>query len=187
MNVAASVWQPAPASGSNDIHATGNATLTYYIEVPGSGDTPVAVEMDSLLSTTPDSVNGAGEVVGSSVASVALPGALDDGMEPLSPLTSTNGEYVDFSETIFLTPGVEYPVTLTADAVDNCSNFTFCPIVNQSAFADPIFTVEGGGTLLVSANLNAVPEPSTWAMMLFGFVGLGFFGHRSTRRAGSAA
>jgi len=31
---------------------------------------------------------------------------------------------------------------------------------------------------------GAVPEPSTWAMMLVGFAGLGFAGHRSTRRPG---
>ncbi len=30
--------------------------------------------------------------------------------------------------------------------------------------------------------LDAVPEPSTWAMMLVGFAGLGFAGHRSTQR-----
>ena len=29
---------------------------------------------------------------------------------------------------------------------------------------------------------GAVPEPSTWAMMLVGFAGLGFAGHRSTRQ-----
>ncbi|HWY80433.1 MAG TPA: PEPxxWA-CTERM sorting domain-containing protein, partial [Roseiarcus sp.] len=30
---------------------------------------------------------------------------------------------------------------------------------------------------------GAVPEPSTWAMMLVGFAGLGFAGYRSTQRA----
>jgi PEP-CTERM motif len=29
---------------------------------------------------------------------------------------------------------------------------------------------------------GAVPEPSTWAMTLVGFAGLGFAGYRSTRR-----
>jgi hypothetical protein len=29
---------------------------------------------------------------------------------------------------------------------------------------------------------NPVPEPSTWAMMLLGFAGLGFFGYRASRR-----
>jgi hypothetical protein len=33
----------------------------------------------------------------------------------------------------------------------------------------------------------AVPEPSTWAMMLLGFVGLGFAGYRSRPRAASLA
>ena len=31
---------------------------------------------------------------------------------------------------------------------------------------------------------GAVPEPSTWAMMLLGFAGLGFAGHRSARQIG---
>jgi hypothetical protein len=29
----------------------------------------------------------------------------------------------------------------------------------------------------------SVPEPSTWAMLLLGFTGLGFVGYRQTRRA----
>ena len=33
----------------------------------------------------------------------------------------------------------------------------------------------------------AVPEPSTWAMMLIGFAGFGFFSYRSGRRAASPA
>ena len=32
-----------------------------------------------------------------------------------------------------------------------------------------------------------VPEPSTWAMMLLGFVGLGLLGYRSKARRGHAA
>jgi hypothetical protein len=31
--------------------------------------------------------------------------------------------------------------------------------------------------------LTSVPEPSTWAMMLVGFAGLGFAGYRASRRA----
>ena len=40
------------------------------------------------------------------------------------------------------------------------------------------------GPLLSSALLSspAVPEPSTWAMMLIGFVGLGFAGYRASRK-----
>jgi hypothetical protein len=34
---------------------------------------------------------------------------------------------------------------------------------------------------------TVVPEPSTWAMMLLGFAGLGFVGYRASRRPGAAA
>ncbi len=81
---------------------------------------------------------------------------------------------MDYSGVIYLDPGVEYPVVLSAEAFDNCLNFTSCPVLYESAFADPIFTVVGGGPLLVSANLNAVPEASTWSMMAIGFLGLGY-------------
>ena len=34
---------------------------------------------------------------------------------------------------------------------------------------------------------TAIPEPSTWAMMLLGFAGLGFLGYRRTAKARGAA
>ena len=48
----------------------------------------------------------------------------------------------------------------------------------------------GGGTLLrglgssrfTPAGVATVPEPSTWAMMLVGFAGLGFVSYRASRR-----
>ena len=39
-------------------------------------------------------------------------------------------------------------------------------------------------TLVIGA--AAVPEPSTWAMMLLGFAGLGFMGYQSVGRRGTA-
>ena len=36
-------------------------------------------------------------------------------------------------------------------------------------------------SLLDNVSLSAVPEPSTWAMLLFGFAGLGYFGYRGRR------
>lgn len=56
----------------------------------------------------------------------------------------------------------------------------------------------GGGTLVFvddepitslsfEATLGAVPEPSTWAMMLIGFGGLGFLGYRRTLKGQAAA
>jgi hypothetical protein len=36
---------------------------------------------------------------------------------------------------------------------------------------------------LAAGSSPAVPEPSTWAMMLVGFAGLGYAGYRETKRA----
>jgi PEP-CTERM motif len=36
-------------------------------------------------------------------------------------------------------------------------------------------------------HIGGVPEPSTWAMLLLGFAGLGFAGYRSSRRSASAS
>ncbi len=36
-------------------------------------------------------------------------------------------------------------------------------------------------------SLTAVPEPSTWAMMLAGFAGLGFAGYRRARKTDATA
>ncbi len=34
---------------------------------------------------------------------------------------------------------------------------------------------------------NTIPEPSTWAMMIVGFAGLGYFGYGASRRRAAAA
>ena len=43
-------------------------------------------------------------------------------------------------------------------------------------------TFEGSGTFTGSMTpVISVPEPSTWAMLLLGFAGLGFVGYRTER------
>ena len=39
---------------------------------------------------------------------------------------------------------------------------------------------------LVIETARAIPEPSTWALMLLGFAGLGFVGYRASRRTAAA-
>ncbi|MDR3468271.1 MAG: PEP-CTERM sorting domain-containing protein [Xanthobacteraceae bacterium] len=51
-------------------------------------------------------------------------------------------------------------------------------VPNHGVDSDPV-SYTFSGTLDVA---SAVPEPSTWAMLVFGFLGLGVAGHRRSRR-----
>jgi hypothetical protein len=60
----------------------------------------------------------------------------------------------------------------------------------NSAFSFPGSTDGNAGGAWLGANFNigtAVPELSTWAMMAFGFAGVGIVGYRATRRSSALA
>jgi hypothetical protein len=42
-------------------------------------------------------------------------------------------------------------------------------------------------TINIVASPPPVPEPSTWAMMLIGFAGLGYAGYRTSRKSAALA
>ena len=77
-------------------------------------------------------------------------------------------------------------VTLNPDPIPNDQNYTFYSLIFNNASGNLTFTDLGGadqqGTLLAVVNVAAVPEASTWAMMILGFAGLGFIGHRRRNR-----
>lgn len=70
------------------------------------------------------------------------------------------------------------------------ANVYFGSSASISSFVDPTFAIDpatfdpGELNLIFSSNIGAVPEPSTWAMMILGFFGTGFmaFRRKSTLR-----
>jgi PEP-CTERM motif len=56
-------------------------------------------------------------------------------------------------------------------------------LTNATNFVDPFgtFVTSDGDMFPIAVLTLSIPEPSTWAMMLLGFVGLGFVGFRQAR------
>jgi PEP-CTERM motif len=61
------------------------------------------------------------------------------------------------------------------------------PMFAPGSFSGLIRFDSGGELPSTLTFSRAVPEPSTWAMMLIGFAGLGFVGYRKSRKAVSIA
>jgi hypothetical protein len=63
--------------------------------------------------------------------------------------------------------------------------------IDQNGWSETTYDNHTGTTAGVLANIYVgtptTPEPSTWAMMLLGFAGLGYAGYRKARPAGSVA
>ena len=76
---------------------------------------------------------------------------------------TTVGSYDTFSQTFATTPGTEYVYQFM--------------LYNDLATAD----VANPSGILVTTTASAGPEPSTWAMMILGFLGVGFTAHRRKR------
>jgi hypothetical protein len=62
------------------------------------------------------------------------------------------------------------------------SNGLLTPVLDYSGHG----LGDANGTAFLAEN-NTVPEPSTWAMMMLGFAGLGFFGYRASRKNAAVA
>lgn len=129
----------------------------YYVDlngnIPGSISQSFMTTADQVYSLSFWYSNNAGGSPRPTHAEVDLTGA--------SPIfiqhdgaTTTNLDWTLYSTTF---TGTGTPMTLSFTQLDNCCQ---------------------GGILLDSVNVAAVPEPATWALIIFGFLGIGFMGYR---------
>jgi hypothetical protein len=108
---------------------------------------------------------------------------------PISDFTSTGSQTVgpyteiDWYSTsfggLFVTPDSVY-------AVNGPQAYTgpeSAPVFSTGSYTG----FDNSTVALATVTLSAVPEPSTWAMMLLGFAGLGFAGYRASRKTTALA
>jgi hypothetical protein len=186
------------AAGYSSTDPTG-ATLQKALTVSGgpSFTSPVFTDINALLPANFNSqatgVNDAGSVVGFFLPTATTSiGFLDKGgvITLIDPLGSTftqalginnNGEIVGFEIDAM---GVQHgyvDINGVPHGFDppGSVNTTINGVNNLGQIVG-FFTDNNDNTIGFLAT-SAVPEPSTWAMMLIGFAGLGFLAHRRRR------
>jgi hypothetical protein len=68
-----------------------------------------------------------------------------------------------------------------------CNGGAFFDFFNRSVVPGTLVGGLNPQDLVLSVTTTPVPEPSTWAMMLAGFAGIGFLSYRASRKTAAAA
>lgn len=169
----------ATSAGGNGSNA--ESFLRYYMYISGPTST-VQIHLEAAGSTS---------VVGTSVfptASLIILGTIDGDNNGLSFAACSNCSGVSnflIDHTYTFETNTTYRITMDATVADAFGT--------GSAWVDPFFGAPDGYTLTLSAGIGntplftqGVPEPSTWAMMIFGFAGIGLIAYRRRNQAAVA-
>ena len=158
-------------------------TLYYYVDIVGPAG-PVTVGVHSTGIATAFSENPLYTGTGSaSVQIFTSDGSIFDRALAQSQLARPS-ESFNLSTTVQENANTEFEVILDVDV----SVMTSSGTASGYGFVDPYFFIPisdpdaGDYTILTSAGIgnspvSGVPEPSTWALMLIGFAGIGFAGY----------
>jgi hypothetical protein len=185
----------APASGY--IGGAASGAVTYYFEVLSSQNRHVTLDVTaagwisasgSMLNIRNDSAISMLLIdrgYSTQAQGVDLQLGLNETVGTIGvPLTSATWSVTD--ELFTVSTNQIYTVTLYTYV---SANVYFGHNASISSFVDPTFTIDprtfdiGELDLIFSSNIGAVPEPSTWAMMILGFAGVGLTAYRRRKSA----
>ncbi|MFY9968988.1 MAG: choice-of-anchor K domain-containing protein [Roseiarcus sp.] len=169
---------PCSAPPSSSVTFTGDVIPAGY----GSTDFPIG----SFNYTNGTSLNGT-EIFGATLVLYAVDGVL--GNIPIGSIgfrfTATVNDGTPAQNADYLNvDGISGSFNVLEGATASASLYGIIDGFEPAYFQlDPN---QSGG--FIGTNLpSPIPEPSTWAMLLVGFAGLGFAGYRNARRTGVAA
>jgi hypothetical protein len=162
---------------------TGNS-FNYYFEVvnpnnPSStASASVYVTASGRASVSSELLNGLpGTATAIAELRINSPTTFD---EIAQSTTSTPSVFNVSNDAVAIQLDQVYEVTMSVSV--NGGN-----AINGTAYVDPIIVSPGNDIFFSSGIRSAVPEPSTWAMMLLGFAGIGFMAYRRNSRAAMTA
>ncbi|HZZ24406.1 MAG TPA: PEP-CTERM sorting domain-containing protein [Roseiarcus sp.] len=181
-----------PATANAD--SVASATIFFLVEGPGASSKSVPLDF------TAASV-GAGAPMASGLNAIAdvqvdWSGGQFTACAGSGPsVASCKGQGTSFSGTQkgFGNIGVlnDYEVIVTGNA-GGLGSGQYSATLDPKIIVDPSFPDASAYSIVFSPNVggsagSAVPEPSTWAMMVLGFAGLGYVGWRASRRTVASA
>jgi hypothetical protein len=179
------------------LHAGGAsaAAIDYIFTGTGSGTFDgTAFDGDFTITMVADTstvTSGGGEFRNDVGTMTIVIGALSDTISAPLVLTNTaDPGFAGFGQELPPFPSED----LTNAIFESYNLMTALPMTSGGLSVAPATFQTGGGTVdfeaITALSFQAtggVPEPSTWAMMLAGFAGLGFLGYRQTPKARVAA
>jgi hypothetical protein len=129
---------------------------------------------------------GSQDITGSNVILLTEPGVpACCNISDMVTATITGSRAAGFELAVSLTSDGEVPLTFVGGAVSMDETGAVQDLT--SAFTGAFDLNNSLPTIQATSDVEAVPEPSTWALMTLGFAGLGFAGWRSRRRSVSIA
>jgi hypothetical protein len=191
---AAGYWTTDPAGATGQIAGTVSGGPSFT--------SPTFTNINKLLPVNDNSqatgVNDLGTVVGfyqegpnftafvderGAITSFQFPGSTSTQALGVNDLGDIVGDYIGADGEMFgfLDNGGKFSTINPPGATSSTANG-----INDLRQIVGFYTAADGNTIgfMTSNKIGAtIPEPSTWAMMLAGFAGLGFLGYRQTRRA----
>jgi hypothetical protein len=178
----------ATASTSPDLppgvigaEASASASLTFYAFVSALGQTAlttVPLKFTGIVAETSLADLGGYTTAGASVS------ITDPATNQTTNIVSNTTGSKSFNTDVDIVVGEEYSITET---VSTAAFYTATATAKIDPFLqiDPSCNCAQDFQLEISdqiLNVDAVPETSTWAMMIIGFLGLGIMAHRRTSR-----
>src|SRR3954452_2334619 len=172
--------------------------LLAGVALLGLAASPASAAIVANLGVNPTSATGAfSHAVGGTTFDDQITFQLVGGPQFMTIASVTNNfanaasQITNFSGSIFRIVGeigggddirVIGPVAATANCGADCQGFGGSAILTAGNYYLDISGIGGGtsgygGTM--STSVSAVPEPSTWAMMILGFFGVGFMAYRN--------
>jgi PEP-CTERM motif len=200
INVSATAATTSQPEASADVSSSGcgcdsiyNVTsiIDYYFEVSGPPDVLIPVTLDIAGWTMITGVYGGYEqaLAGVSIISPSK-SVIAVATLPYQASGVCGSDCLYGAEFVVIPSDTQYKVELTAYSSANNYNVLASSAtswLDSYVYIDP--NLAGSQfSLLISPGVGnspvfSLPEPSTWAMMLIGFAGLGFLGYRARRTA----